>query len=200
MYKENTESLLQIHAVAKDELERLLLLPQPLNSQDYRHESPLQKPVCTVLGFEPGLHAHWVSTLNWATFSRLKFYLGGLGGSQNPLYKDHSTGRGLWHPWNEEAVTPDQWIGLWMGLASGDWVPRKKNAPSVVSKVSHSSDYRRVGFCHIIQFSQLLIVTCMGDCCFPHKCGYSNGHNPRHNLLWKSHLHTTAAIRYRLAF
>lgn len=64
MYKENTGSLLQIHAVAKDELERLLLLPQPLNSQDYRHEAPLHKPVCTVLGFEPGLHAHWISTLS----------------------------------------------------------------------------------------------------------------------------------------
>lgn len=57
--KENTGSLLQIHAVAKDELEKkLLLLLQPLKSQDYRHETPLHKPVHAVLGFKPGLHAH----------------------------------------------------------------------------------------------------------------------------------------------
>lgn len=58
IYKENTGSLLRIHTVAKDELERLLLLSQPLKSQDYRHETPLHKPVHAVLGFEPGLHAH----------------------------------------------------------------------------------------------------------------------------------------------
>lgn len=63
IYKENTGSRLQIHAVAMEELERLLLLPQPLKSQDYRHETPLHKPVCTVLGFEPGLHVHQISTL-----------------------------------------------------------------------------------------------------------------------------------------
>lgn len=58
IYKENTGSLFQIHAVAKDELEKLLLLPQPFKSQDYRHETPLHKPVHDVLEFKPGLHAH----------------------------------------------------------------------------------------------------------------------------------------------
>lgn len=84
----------------------------------------------------------------------------------------------------------------------GQWrlVPQEGERPICSHQSLTQVWLQKVGFCHIIQFSQLLIVTCMGDCCFAHKCGCSNGHNPRHNSLWKSHLHTTAAIRYKLAF
>jgi hypothetical protein len=70
----------------------------------------------------------WVScvlskpSINWATLSRLRINLGGVGSEPRPCCAEGtSTGRGLQSPWerNKEAETPGEWIGFWCVI--GQW-------------------------------------------------------------------------------